>query len=1051
MNKIKNINIFALALFFAQCVGVEQAEQEQLMSALQPDNRSEADKPRIKETAMNELSSKNDGVVEEVYDLVSNAAQDAVNSSEVIKDANLDNEQQASLVAVVKDKVVTEVARSSVIDTAMNELSSKNDGVVEEVDDLASNAAQDIVNSSEVIKDANLSNEQRASLVAAIKDESSSEESNPSMEDVVAQLELPPQQQEQVLQELNTVVEATVPLAEQVQRAVVQAQQAALEAEVAGQVEAAIQSVSNELTPGAMEDFVASMVVNNITAEKVAEPKPACEFDSQDAQQFSTKTSANVGLFTLTRTDKAFYVKHANSQGKKIWEASNDFLAAGETEMHAADQKGSFKITEHNEFYCEKPVITSFVETRSGATLFGTYIDAPAACQDTTFEIRFCQQSAGHLKFQVRTDKEEINLLELRYASNENERIYGLGMQMPHNSTNLKGHEIPVIAQEGGVGRGHAIIGSLINIASPGSGGHQWSSYFPMAHYFTSENRSLFLEDTYVSIFNFKNKNQIKVKLYNGQMTGRILQVNNPKELIERYTEYAGRMPPPPKWVGEGAIIGIQGSTEKAMGIYNDLIAVGAPIAALWLQDWPGQVETNIGTQVKWNWMLDEQHYKGWKNMVSELRKNDTRMLCYINTMFRDIEDPNFADVLINPPGVKNFYREGKAKGYFAKDHHGEVLQLTITNFPTGIVDLTNPEAVDWLKKMIKKEMYENAGCSGHMADFAEALPLEATLHSGVSAAEYHNQYPVDWAKLNREVVEENGLLGDVLVFNRSGFTTSPRYGLMYWEGDQLTTWDKYDGFKNSIKGLLNGGFSGISLNHSDTGGYTSLSQWNLVGYSREKLLLKRWSEMNAFTPIYRSHEGNQPDQNWQVYGRAKGKGSRSTYERNDETMMHFGHFAKVYKALNDYRQTLYHEAYAKGTPVVRHLLIEYPNDPEAHKIDDQFLLGSDILVAPIVEKWPDILSHKSVYFPKGKWVNLWSGKTYGSNSKGKRTRVHAPTGRTETKTKCNKRNWIGWCTSKETTVSYIPGKPAVFIRKDSPYRVSIRDKLNRAGVANKL
>jgi alpha-glucosidase (family GH31 glycosyl hydrolase) len=526
-------------------------------------------------------------------------------------------------------------------------------------------------------------------------------------------------------------------------------------------------------------------------------------------------------------------------------------------------------------------------------------------------------------------------------------------------------------------------------------------------------------------------------------MTGRILQGNNPKELIERYTEYAGRMPPPPKWAGEGAIIGIQGSTEKAMGIYNDLTAVGTPIAALWLQDWPGQVETNIGTQVKWNWMLDEQHYKGWKNMVSELRKKDTRMLCYINTMFRDIDDPNFADVLINPPGIKNFYKEGKAKGYFAKDHHGDVLQLTITNFPTGIVDLTNPEAVDWLKKMIKEQMYENAGCSGHMADFAEALPLEATLYSGVSAAEYHNQYPVDWAKINREVVEENGLLGDVLVFNRSGFTTSPRYGLMYWEGDQLTTWDKFDGFKSAIKGLLNGGFSGISLNHSDTGGYTSLSKWNLVGYSREKLLLKRWSEMNAFTPVYRSPEGNQPDQNWQVYGRAIGKGSSSTYKKDDEIMMHFGHFAKVYKALNDYRQTLYQEAYAKGTPVVRHLLIEYPDDPEAHKIDDQFLLGSDILVAPIVEKWPNLVSNKNVYFPKGKWVNLWSGKTYGSNRKGERTRVHAPTGYME----CEKRNWRLKCIEWR----FEPGRPAVFIKKNSPYRASIKAKLTREGVANKL
>ena len=80
----------------------------------------------------------------------------------------------------------------------------------------------------------------------------------------------------------------------------------------------------------------------------------------------------------------------------------------------------------------------------------------------------------------------------------------------------------------------------------------------------------------------------------------------------------------------------------------------------------------------------------------------------------------------------------------------------------------------------------------------------------------------------------------------------------MFWEGDQLTTWDRYDGMTSALRGLINGGFSGLALNHSDTGGYTSLSRFGL-GYSREAELLKRWGELSAFTSLLRTHEGNQP------------------------------------------------------------------------------------------------------------------------------------------------------------------------------------------------
>ena len=90
--------------------------------------------------------------------------------------------------------------------------------------------------------------------------------------------------------------------------------------------------------------------------------------------------------------------------------------------------------------------------------------------------------------------------------------------------------------------------------------------------------------------------------------------------------------------------------------------------------------------------------------------------------------------------------------------------------------------------------------------------------------------------------------------------TTGVRERAHFWLGDQMVTWDAYDGLQAALKGLITGGISGIPLNHSDIGGYTSISALT-VGFTRELNLLERWTELNTFSPAFRTHEGNQPGQ----------------------------------------------------------------------------------------------------------------------------------------------------------------------------------------------
>jgi alpha-glucosidase len=149
--------------------------------------------------------------------------------------------------------------------------------------------------------------------------------------------------------------------------------------------------------------------------------------------------------------------------------------------------------------------------------------------------------------------------------------------------------------------------------------------------------------------------------------------------------------------------------------------------------------------------------------------------------------------------------------------------------------------------------MIRGASSSGWMADFGEYLPFDAQLHNGENGANYHNLYPQEWAKINEEAILEARQEGitqrvkyrsskinsdsdnevsdsrnasstdesEVVYFMRSGWLESPGHASLFWLGDQMVSWDKYDGIQTVVVGALSGGLGGHSLTHSDIGGYT--------------------------------------------------------------------------------------------------------------------------------------------------------------------------------------------------------------------------------------
>ena len=433
-------------------------------------------------------------------------------------------------------------------------------------------------------------------------------------------------------------------------------------------------------------------------------------------------------------------------------------------------------------------------------------------------------------------------------------------------------------------------------------------------------------------------------------------------ELSEKLSSILGRQRVLPDWIYDGAILAVQGGTEIIDEKIDKALAAGAKLCGIWSQDWCGCRRTGFGYQVMWNWEWDRELYKDLDKKIPEWKSRGIRFLGYINP-FMAIE--------------KGLYKYASERGWCVKDKDCKDYLVTITTFPAAMIDLTNPDAYQWYKKIIRENLI-GLGLGGWMADFGEYLPVDCVLASGEDPQMLHNRWPAIWAKLNREAIEEAGAEGDVFFFTRAGHTGTVANSAMMWTGDQHVDWSVDDGLPSVIPATLSLAMSGFGITHSDVGGYTTIMQM-----TRSKELLMRWEEMNVFSPLFRSHEGNQPSRNVQCTD-------------DEELLAQLARTSSMHAALKPYLKELEKENAQHGTPVMRPLFYHYGEAP-AFTEKTEYLLGRDVLVAPVLKQGAN---SRSVWLPQDSWVHLFSGKEYTGGT----FEIEAPM-----------------------------GQPPVFVRKDSP------------------
>ncbi|MDX6912499.1 alpha-glucosidase [Hafnia paralvei] len=602
-------------------------------------------------------------------------------------------------------------------------------------------------------------------------------------------------------------------------------------------------------------------------------------------------------------------------------------------------------------------------------------IDAEISSTAAGFDIRFSRGDVAQATLNVAIDAHdrlemklsnadsENNRMWLRLAAEPQDHIYGCGEQFSY--FDLRGKPFPLWTSEQGVGRNKQSYVTWQADCKENAGGDYYWTFFPQPTFVSSQKYFCHFDNSCYMNFDFSAPEYHELAIWQDEAVLHFDCADCYITLLEKLTALLGRQPELPDWVYDGVILGIQGGTEVCQKKLDVMREHGVKVSGIWAQDWEGRRVTSFGKRLMWNWRWDSELYPELDKRIPQWKKEGVRFLGYINP-YVAIE--------------KELYAEAAEKGYLTKDYNGEDYQVEFGEFYAGVVDLTKPEAYDWYKNVIKKNLIE-FGLDGWMADFGEYLPTDTVLHNGVDAEIMHNAWPALWAKCNYDALVETGKLGEILFFMRAGYTDSQKYSVMMWAGDQNVDWSLDDGLASVIPAALSLAMTGHGLHHSDIGGYTTL-----FDMKRNKELLMRWCEFCAFTPLMRTHEGNRPDDNWQ-------------FDHDIETISQFARMSHIFVALKPYIKQAVKFNSQSGLPVMRPLFLHYEDDAHTYSLKYQYLFGRDLLVAPVYEEGR---TDWSLYLPQDNWINLWTGEPHA-----------------------------GGC---EVTVAAPMGQPPVFYRADSEW-----------------
>jgi alpha-D-xyloside xylohydrolase len=287
-------------------------------------------------------------------------------------------------------------------------------------------------------------------------------------------------------------------------------------------------------------------------------------------------------------------------------------------------------------------------------------------------------------------------------------------------------------------------------------------------------------------------------------------------------------------------------------------------------------------------------------------------------------------------------FAEAKAKGYFIKRTDGAVWQTDLWQPGMGIVDFTNPAARAWFAGHIERLL--ELGVDAIKTDFGERIPTDGVVyHDGSDPVKLHNFYPVIYNETVFRAIERKRGAGEAVLFARAAYASSQRFPV-HWGGD---CWSTFESMAESLRGGLSLGLCGFGFWSHDIGGFEGTAPASIY---------KRWAAFGLLSSHSRLHGSTS---------------YRVPWNYDDEACDVVRFFTKLKCRLMPYLWSAAMQAHREGVPMMRAMLLEFPDDPACATLDRQYMLGGSLLVAPVFTEDGEM----EYYLPAGRWTHLLSGE----------------------------------------------------------------------------
>ncbi len=473
--------------------------------------------------------------------------------------------------------------------------------------------------------------------------------------------------------------------------------------------------------------------------------------------------------------------------------------------------------------------------------------------------------------------------------------------------------------------------GQSVDIWNEDGGTSTYQSYKNVPFYITNKGYGVFVNHPEKVSFEIGTEHVSKAEF---SVPGECLDyflINGPsmKDVLVRYTDLTGKPSLPPQWTF-GLWLSTSFTTnydeETVMTFIDGMEERGIPLQVFhfdcfWMKEF------------HWSdFVWDSRVFPDPNGLLKRIKDKGLKVCVWINSYIGQESD---------------IFEEGMEKGYFVKRTNGDVWQWDMWQPGMALVDFTNPDACKWFQD--KLEVLLDMGVDCFKTDFGERIPVEDVVYfDGSAPMKMHNYYTYLYNKTVYELLERKRGKGEAVLFARSATAGGQKFPV-HWGGD---CWSNYEAMSESMRGGLSLTMSGFGYWSHDIGGFEATSTADVY---------KRWAAFGLLSTHSRFHGSNS---------------YRVPWAYDDEAVDVVRFFTKLKLSLLPYLYSSAATTAKTGVPMMRSMVLEYERDPICAYLDKQYMLGDNLLVAPIFND----KGQASYYLPKGTWTNYFTGEKVAGN-----------------------------------------------------------------------